>query len=290
MLKTIRIIAVLLLFCTGALAESDSFLWKLDKPGHKTSYILGTIHIGKKGAGLPPKLENLLKSTDLLMTEADLGGGGLELIAQLGVMALDMSTTLSSKLGEDYVAKIASQNRIDKEMLEYFRPWFIFAMVLYAIPDGYSVDTGLDMLLTKKAEELETPITPLENPLDTVMAFVTLPDEKLLRAIKYYADHNGEIKLTTKKLVDLYDAGNVKGLRAYMKEMAKEEYPLEDSAFWQNWLEKDILIKRNQNWISVIEAETIEKSAFIAFGAAHLHGSSGILELLKKKGYKLTPL
>ena len=291
MFKLVQCLVVLLFFCVGAMAaESDSFLWKIEKPGHKTSYILGTIHIGKNGARLDSTLENVLKSSDILMTEADLTGGGLDAMAQVGALAIDINGSLSSKLGGDYVSRIARQNGLDREMLEYFKPWLVFAMVVYAIPNGYSADYGIDMLLTKRAEMLNKPVVSLEDGATSIMHFANLPEDKLIRAIRYYTDQDYEIKQMTKKLVDLYDTGNTLGLVNYMSEIEGEEYPSEDSAFWQKWMEDTIIIKRNRNWIGVIEAETARKSALIAFGAAHLYGDEGIIELLKKRGYTLTPV
>jgi uncharacterized protein YbaP (TraB family) len=47
---------------------------------------------------------------------------------------------------------------------------------------------------------------------------------------------------------------------------------------------------RNRNWIPVIESMIREKSAFVAVGAAHLPGEEGVINLLKKQGYVLTPI
>jgi len=50
------------------------------------------------------------------------------------------------------------------------------------------------------------------------------------------------------------------------------------------------LVNRNTNWIPVIMNEINKQSSFIAVGAAHLGGQTGILQLLANKGYTITPL
>ncbi len=54
--------------------------------------------------------------------------------------------------------------------------------------------------------------------------------------------------------------------------------------------EEALLTRRNNNWIPVMEANMKEGGCFFAVGAAHLPGTNGVLELLKKAGYKVKPV
>jgi uncharacterized protein len=54
--------------------------------------------------------------------------------------------------------------------------------------------------------------------------------------------------------------------------------------------EEDLLLARNRNWIPIIEKQVKAKPTFIAVGAGHLGGVSGVIDLLRKKGYKVTPV
>ncbi len=47
----------------------------------------------------------------------------------------------------------------------------------------------------------------------------------------------------------------------------------------------DLLNNRNENWIPIIEKEMKNNSIFVAVGAAHLPGETGVLNLLKLRGY-----
>ena len=54
---------------------------------------------------------------------------------------------------------------------------------------------------------------------------------------------------------------------------------------------KDVLLdNRNKAWIEKIKAFANEKPTLFAFGAGHLGGDNGLIELLKKEGYKVKPL
>ncbi|MCF6185673.1 MAG: TraB/GumN family protein, partial [Bacteroidales bacterium] len=47
---------------------------------------------------------------------------------------------------------------------------------------------------------------------------------------------------------------------------------------------------RNADWISKIEKLIKENPVFIAVGAGHLAGKSGVLNLLREKGYNVKPI
>lgn len=80
-------------------------------------------------------------------------------------------------------------------------------------------------------------------------------------------------------------------LNLYLKEDLEGLYKVvsEESSsipeFNYNFLEV-----RNKNWIPVIEKSISSNSIFIAVGAAHLPGESGVIQLLRSKGYSVEPV
>ncbi len=53
---------------------------------------------------------------------------------------------------------------------------------------------------------------------------------------------------------------------------------------------EEFYFKRNEEWLPKIEKMMKNEVAFISVGISHLEGERGILELLKSKGYILTPI
>jgi uncharacterized protein YbaP (TraB family) len=51
-----------------------------------------------------------------------------------------------------------------------------------------------------------------------------------------------------------------------------------------------LLTKRNREWISRIESLSAEVPTFYGVGAAHLGGEDGLVNLLRREGYEVTPL
>ena len=53
---------------------------------------------------------------------------------------------------------------------------------------------------------------------------------------------------------------------------------------------EDFYTKRNQEWLPKLDKMMHDKPSFIAIGVAHLEGDGGLLNLLKTKGYTLSPV
>jgi uncharacterized protein YbaP (TraB family) len=56
-----------------------------------------------------------------------------------------------------------------------------------------------------------------------------------------------------------------------------------------NYLEL-LLYGRNRKWVHSLNTLLPEKSLLIAVGAGHLPGEHGVINLLKEKGYTLSPV
>ena len=52
----------------------------------------------------------------------------------------------------------------------------------------------------------------------------------------------------------------------------------------------DFLDNRNAAWVPQIKEMIASKRCFIAVGAGHLGGPNGVIRLLEKEGYILTPV
>jgi uncharacterized protein YbaP (TraB family) len=51
-----------------------------------------------------------------------------------------------------------------------------------------------------------------------------------------------------------------------------------------------LLYRRNQNWVKKLKTLMAERSLVIAVGAGHLPGEKGVINLLRKEGYTVTPV
>ena len=79
-------------------------------------------------------------------------------------------------------------------------------------------------------------------------------------------------------------------VEAYKKEdIQKLGEEMTDSPEWKGF-EDIMLYNRNRNWISVMAAAMKEGTQLFAVGAGHLPGKEGVINLLRKAGYKVEPV
>ena len=83
------------------------------------------------------------------------------------------------------------------------------------------------------------------------------------------------------EIVKLYKMQDIES----MVSMVNEGESKESSGF-----EKVLLTNRNENWIAVMSKQMSSTPTFFAVGAGHLGGKNGVIRLLKKEGYTLTPV
>jgi uncharacterized protein YbaP (TraB family) len=89
-----------------------------------------------------------------------------------------------------------------------------------------------------------------------------------------------EAKSSFEQMQQIYLTQNLDNLYAFMKK--ESDSPIANSRVF--------LENRNQKWIPQMGRMMENKSVFFAVGAAHLGGQEGVIELLIKKGYTLTPI
>lgn len=81
-------------------------------------------------------------------------------------------------------------------------------------------------------------------------------------------------------MVTAYKEQRIKELESLMK---NENFGMETN--------QDILLdKRNKNWVEQLKSIMKKEPVFVAVGAGHLPGETGLIVLLRKEGYKVRPL
>jgi len=156
-------------------------------------------------------------------------------------------------------------------------------------------------IFTERLIEIQTILRPYQVISDKYGERLKNMESELIT----YADSN-EIKLTgletSTELLDLMtrvpniDKGETDEYIVGLYEISLDMYKAElIDYFADTYLNKELGLeprkllvdKRNENWLDNIENLINHDKAFIAVGVGHLGGENGLLNLLKKKGYKL---
>ena len=262
-----------------------SLLWEITGNGlAKPSYLFGTMHVSSKLAfHLSDSFYYAIKNVDAVALELnpDVWQGQMVRLDQLkenyGYFAQPGVSDFMNQSGfriRDYgnELKIALQSEPAVANSLLYRS--------YKIKEDFEEDTFLDMYIFQTGRKLGKSAAGVENYFEA---------EKLV--LEAYADMAREKK---KKTSDL-DAGFMNEYAEKLQDAYRRgDLDLMDSL--DNLLEQSpafrekFMYRRNEIQANSIDSIIRHKSLFAGVGAAHLPGSRGVIELLRKKGYKLRPV
>ncbi len=179
-------------------------------------------------------------------------------------------------------------------MAAKMQPWY--AIVTLAIPpcaiEAMVDPKGLDRLVMDTAEAAGVPVRGLE-PYDTVFTLfgsMTEADfQSMLHSTLAIEDQAEDYSAT---LADSYFAGESRLIWEFLRFVSYDMpgYTREKVDAEYARMEDLLMDRRNRSWIPVLTKAATDGPVFAAFGALHLSGDAGVLNLLQSEGYTVTEL
>lgn len=263
-------------------------LWKIAGTNNAV-YLLGSVHVLKEdNYPLPAPIETAYSNAQIVVFEADVAKME-DPEVQMKVMTkaqLPDGETLEQQLSAETYAKFkehATKLGLPVEMFATMRPSLaaIMLTVIELQKLGFDPSHGLDKHFFDRAQKAGKKIVPLETvdfQIDLITGFTKEEGELLMKTTLKDIDN---IKKVYGDIVKAWQSGDSKALEDLLNE-AMREAPI---------IFKRLLTDRNQRWVPKIqELLRGDKNAIVIVGAGHLVGSEGVVELLKKKGLKVTQL
>lgn len=277
----------LLAFKTSSVEEvKKSLLWKIEGNGVKApSYLFGTMHmIQKEYFYFPSSLEKFIKKSDVILTEIALDklDDQQELLKLIYLKEGKLMDYFSQEQQDSLYAWAKTKLALEKDA---------FDLAFGKMKPLILVQTMTQMEFMGKTESYEYSIKDLGTKhkkafagLESLSEQISLFDglDKATQAnmvMEGIRDQKKNNDLLT-KMQQVYRAQELDSL--YQMMHASNTVIMEE--------ESTFLDKRNKNWIPQIKELTKEKSVFIAVGAGHLAGQNGVIELLRKEGFTVSPV
>ena len=285
-MKYHQFLVAFLLVVNSIFAQADvenTLLWKVTK-GDQEAYLYGTIHISCN-AELNPKVKDALTQSDELILEIDLSDPSLQMRMMQQMMLPDQKDASDYLSDENYqlLKKYIDENVNTVpsfEMVKNMKPILLSSMITQSLLTCTN-QAGYDQLLLQKAQQKNIPISGLETVDEQMSALDKIPAkdvyEEIVESIKN--DQQDDIEMLN-QMMQYYNDANLVALKKLFDESDSIINDFSDVA----------LHERNKNWIPIIKEKMIGKKAFIAFGAAHLIGEKGVIQLLRNEGYKVKPV
>lgn len=285
---------------TDAVPFSRGNFWRATR-GDEVITLAGTYHFDdpRHDANLAALTPHIQSATTVLVEAGPEEEAALQdLVAREPSRLMIMEgPTLIDRLPSDVwdqLSQALSLRGIPGFMAAKFQPWYV--AVLLAIPPCAMAEMkdpkGLDGMVIDTALASGIPVQGLE-PFDTVFRiFDAMSEAEMIGMIQTTLAVESRAEDYSATLADSYFAGESWMIWEYMREesyalpgYSRERVDAEFAAMQENLMDT-----RNRGWIPVLTEAAGRGPVFAAFGALHLPGQAGVLNLLQEEGFTVEPL
>ena len=274
------------LFPVFVLADSGKgLLWEISGMQLKQpSYLFGTIHSDKAEViKLPEKVEKIFNQSDSFSAEVNLDVLSVIQMSQ-SMMLKDnqkLKSLISTKQYQTSV-ELMTQRGIPEMIINRMAPWAV--AITISLPKQES-DIVLDMKLYLDAQKQGKAVYGLETVAEQLFAFNNMPIDDQVKMLEQAIEQHHLLPAMYKELFTAYlerDLGKLQKLEMKYKD--------EKNSLLDDYLTKELIIKRNYRMQDRMMERLIEGNAFVAVGALHLPGKEGLISLLRKRGFTVRPV
>ena len=267
---------------TSAQAPKDkSLLWEVSGKGiTQSSYLFGTIHLMcPDQLKMPAVVREKFNASKQLFLEIDLDDPGM-MMEMMNGMQMHDSNTIETMMGSNFEKAntvFQSKTGVSLKMLNSAKPFLIMSMIYPSLLNCQPVSWELEF--QKMAKEKQLSIQGLEKLSDQINVLEKIPYKVQSNMLEKMLQNLDSSRLAFLEMTNVYNAKDINKLY----EITKSDTDFGD-------YESTLLDDRNHNWVPVIGQQAIKMPTFFAFGAGHLGGDKGVINLLRKAGYTVKPI
>lgn len=283
-MKTIVSLFFILFFCF--ISYSQSSVYVIEKNDTKV-YIGGSIHILRESDyPLPKEFDKAFDNSQTIVFETNQDDANKQKMTQelIGLMLYPNNKTLKTELNKDVYEELrvfCEAHNVPIERFHGYKPlMLILTLLRVTLHEIGASSTGVDRYYKNKAVEFEKTVLGLESYEEQLQLTASMGNENYNNFVRYSLKDFNDSSNKFETLISDWRSGE----SSIMLEQIND-YKLYFPVLY------NLLAERNRKWIPQIESyfETKE-TEFVICGAMHLYGEGGVLQLLEKKGYKISQL
>jgi uncharacterized protein len=268
--------------------SNNTLLWRISGRNlAKPSYLFGTIHLlCANDIDLSETLKKAINETDKVYLELDMDNL-FEMMQAVQKMKMRNDTTLSDLLSESDYKKVktffaSKSSIIPFSILETYKPMLAASMIMQTSTECDNA-VSMEQIIMQEAKENKKEIKGMETMAYQLSIFDSIPYEVQAKQLLAFISDNDTEDKASKEYDEMASAYRNQDLSKLEALINKEELGIGNFA--------DLLLyNRNKNWVISMDKIFANNSAVIAVGAGHLPGEKGVINLLKKAGYKVEPM
>jgi len=267
-------------------------LYKVTLDG-KTSYLFGTIHVGKDGFyPLDAEASRALQNSRALVIELDIRENASFQKAMALHGRYPAGDKVQNHLQPQTLQKLApalAKAGMSLQSVQQFKPWLIANLLVGVELDtrGFKRAQAVEYALLAAAQEQDKAVRQLESAEYQLGLFDTLDarqQEQYL--VESLADlESGTAMKKSLALIEAWNAADIPGIQAAWRTATS------GNSIGAEFMQRVLLGKRNPEMAANIERiMQQDQVAFVGVGLLHLIGDDGLPQLLKRRGYQVEQL
>ncbi|MCW8876757.1 MAG: TraB/GumN family protein [Kangiellaceae bacterium] len=283
-----KILASILFASLSTSVFAETSVWKATK-GEATVYLGGTIHVLRPSDyPLPEEFEKAYQNSQIVTLETNIAELSTPAMAQkmMSILSYSDERTLQSVVSEETYKALEKQAESIGLSLNFFRkakPGLIMSTMLMAELQKLGVShQGIDAFFEGKARTDAKQLKYLETADEQLSFLAELGEGDEDSFYKKMLKDIDQTKSLFFDMIKVWRNGDSQGLDKIANQSMRRDYPK---------MYQSLLVDRNNNWMPLLEKYfKTPEIEFVLVGAAHLIGEHGVVEQLKRKGYKVEKL
>lgn len=281
----------------GATENGDALLWKIERSGRPPSHLFGTVHLtDARVRAISSATRTALRNARHVLLETSEVSSSATTRALLRAAKAAVYTdgrTLDALLTKDEfkkVLKTVGRSGIPAKAVRLYRPWMISMLLSGSACERRRLQEGevvLDMALAEEARIHGIPVTGLETADEQIKILASVPEDQqigMLRANLALIDDTDNLMET---MIQLYLDRQI-GAVWELQMVLAEEAGVSSSSF--DGFRQAVIVDRNATMLDASLPAFNKGGVFMAVGALHLPGEKGLVALLRRAGYTVTPV
>jgi len=269
-----------------AIAHGNAVLWRIEGANATPSHLFGTIHVTDPAVlDLPPPVATAFDGSSILAVESL--GSEADIAGLIGLMRYPEGRSLDDVLGPEAVDELARSLDLPRVEISTLKPWGLLARIESAMV--WREGTVLDGWMVERFQDAGRPVLGLESAVEQYAAYDGLPEIHqvafLIARLRAIGAVDGEEDAMLRYDIDTYLARDIGKLYA---ESILGDYARADGVM-RRFL-RTLIYERNTRFVERMRPLLRGGGAFVAVGAAHLPGAAGMVALLRRDGYTVTPV
>ncbi len=279
--------------------NGEGRLFRVEREGTAPSFLFGTMHLSDpRVLTLPAPARTAFDAASAVVIETtdalDPAAMATALLSRPDLTTLPVGKTLATLVPPDEMKQLAPQlekRSMPLAAIQTLQPWFLATQLLVAPCEAARMKDGvkvLDIALAEEAKRNGKPVEGLEKATEQLEALASMPLDLQVDNLAATLDLVDELPDLFETMTELYLAGRIALIEPATSALAPSGTDEARSIEVTQRFDEAVVHRRNAVMAERLQPLLGKGDLFVAVGALHLPGETGLVESLRRAGWQVT--